>query len=64
MIDHDLCTLDAIVEAYKQNQRRVRGLREPTLKSYAQVLRLFLRVSLGEDPLKALRRPIVTTRTL
>jgi site-specific recombinase XerD len=51
MIDHDLCTLDALVEAYKQNQRRVRGLREPTLKSYEQVLRLFLRVSLGEDPL-------------
>ncbi len=64
MIDHDLCTLDAIVEAFKPNQRRVRGLQERTLKSYAQVLRLFLRVSLGEDPLKALRRPIVTTRTL
>ena len=59
MIEHDLCTLDANVEAYKQNQRRVRALRERTLKSYAQVLRLFLRGSLGEDPLKALRRPIV-----
>jgi integrase/recombinase XerD len=55
MIDHDFCTLDAIVEAYKQNQRRVRGLREPTLKSYEQVLRLFLRVSLGEDPLDLTR---------
>jgi site-specific recombinase XerD len=55
MIDRDSWTLDSIVEAYKQDQRRVRGLREPTLKSYEQVLRPFLRFSLGEDPLEAAR---------
>ena len=31
MINHDLQTLDAIIEAYKQDQRRIRGLRETTL---------------------------------
>jgi integrase/recombinase XerD len=55
MNSHDLWTLDCIVEAYKQDQRRVRGLREATLKSYEQVLRPFLRLSLGEDPLDATR---------
>ncbi|HLF12395.1 MAG TPA: tyrosine-type recombinase/integrase [Gammaproteobacteria bacterium] len=50
MINHDSWTLDSIVQAYKQDQRRVRGLREATLKSYEQVLRPFLRLSLGEDP--------------
>ena len=30
MVDHDLRTLDVIVEAYKQDQRRIRGLRETT----------------------------------
>jgi hypothetical protein len=34
MINHDSWILDSIVEAYKRDQRRVRGLREPTLKSY------------------------------
>jgi site-specific recombinase XerD len=51
MINHDSWTLDSIVEAYKHDQRRVRGLREPTLKSYEAVFRPFLRFSLGEDPL-------------
>ena len=51
MVDHDLRTLDAIVEAYKQDQRRIRGLREKTLQSYEQVIRPFLRTTLGEDPL-------------
>lgn len=55
MIIHDSWTLDAIVEAYKQHQRRVRGLRERTLQGYEQVLRPFLRFSLGEDPLDPTR---------
>jgi len=55
MINHDSWTLDSLVEAYKQDQRRVRGLREPTLKSYEAVLRPFLRFSLGEDPLDPAR---------
>ena len=55
MIDHDSWPLDSIVEAYKQDQRRVRGLREPTLRSYEQILRPFLRFTLGEDPLDPAR---------
>lgn len=55
MSNRDLQTLDSIVEAYKQYQRRVRGLRETSLKSYEQVLRPFLRLSLGEDPLDPTR---------
>lgn len=55
MTNHDSWTLDSIVEAYKQDQRRVRGLRETTLKSYEQVLRPFLRLSFGEDPLDPTR---------
>ncbi len=55
MTIHDFCTLDSIVEAYKQYQRRVRGLRERTLHGYEQFLRPFLRFSLGEDPLDPTR---------
>jgi len=44
-------TLDSLVDAYKQHQRRVRGLREPTLHGYEQLIRPFLRFSLGSDPL-------------
>jgi site-specific recombinase XerD len=55
MNNHDSWTLDSIVDAYRQDQRRVRGLREPTLKSYEGVLRPFLRLSLGEDPLDPAR---------
>ena len=55
MVNHDLRTLDAIVEAYKQDQRRIRGLRETTLQSYERVIRPFLRTTLGEDPLDLTR---------
>jgi integrase/recombinase XerD len=55
MTIHDSWTLDSIVEAYKQYQRRVRGLRERTLHGYEQFLRPFLRFSLGEDPLDPTR---------
>jgi len=54
VINHDSWTLDSIVEDYKQHERRVRGLREPTLKSYEQVLRPFLRLALGEVHAKTL----------
>lgn len=46
MTVHDSCTLDSLVEAYKQYQRRVRGLRERTLQGYEQILRPFLRFSI------------------
>jgi len=51
MTVQDPWTLDSMVEAYKQYQRRVRGLRERTLHGYEAFLRSFLRFSLGEDPL-------------
>ncbi len=59
MTAHNSWTLDSIVEAYKQHQRRVRGLRERTLQGYEQILRPFLRFALGEDPLDPARlRPV------
>ena len=48
-------TLDILVDAYKQHQRRVRGLRERTLLGYEQFIRPFLRSSLGGDPLDPMR---------
>jgi hypothetical protein len=42
--------LDALVEEYKQHQRRTRGLRERTLDGYERLVRLFVRAVLGEDP--------------
>jgi site-specific recombinase XerD len=44
-------TLDALVEEYKQHQRRTRGLRERTLDGYERLVRSFVRVALGEDPI-------------
>lgn len=43
-------TLDGLVEGYKEHQRRTRGLREQTLCGYERLVRLFVRASLGEDP--------------
>jgi site-specific recombinase XerD len=47
--------LDALIEAYKQHQRRSRGLREKTLHSYERVARLLLRTALGDDPVDVTR---------
>lgn len=47
----DSWTLDSLVEAYKQHQRRTRGLRDGTLEGYARVVRPFVREALGEDPI-------------
>jgi integrase/recombinase XerD len=44
-------TLDALVEEYKQHQRRTRGLREQTLDGYERLVRMFVRAALGEDPI-------------
>jgi integrase/recombinase XerD len=46
-----LWTLDALVEVYRQDQRRTRGLREQTLDGYERLVRLFVRAALGEDPI-------------
>jgi integrase/recombinase XerD len=55
MTVHDLWTLESFVEAYRQHQQRVRGLRAPTLRDYERFARSFLRLSLGEDPLDLTR---------
>lgn len=50
MIVDNSCSLDFLIEAYKRHQRRVKGLREETLRGYERLLRLFVRASLGDDP--------------
>ncbi len=62
MTVYESCSLDTLVEAYKQHQRRAKGLREETVHGYERLLRLFVRASLGEDPVdvKHLRPSDVT----
>ena len=48
-------TLDELVEAYRQHQRRTRGLREQTLDGYERLVRMFVRAALGEDPIDPTR---------
>lgn len=50
MTVHDSWTLETLVEAYKQHQRRTRGLREQTLHGYERLVRPFVRTALGDDP--------------
>ena len=47
----DRWTLDSLVGAYKEHQRRTRGLREPTLRNYEWNVREFIRTTLGDDPI-------------
>jgi len=51
----ELSTLDGLVEAYKQHQRRTRGLREQTVHGYERLVRLFVWAALGEDPIDPTR---------
>jgi integrase/recombinase XerD len=44
-------TLDALVEAYQQHERRTRGLRDQTLLSYARFVRPLIRAAMGDDPI-------------
>ena len=44
-------TLDALVEAYQQHQRRTRGLRDQTLLNYTRFVRLLIRAAMGDDPI-------------
>jgi hypothetical protein len=48
-------TLESLVEAYRQHQQRVRGLRQPTLRDYERFARSFLQFALDEDPLDPAR---------
>ena len=50
MTVYNSCRLHTLIEAYKGHQRRVRGLRETTVHGYERLLRLFVRASLGDDP--------------
>ena len=43
-------TLDLLVEAFADHQRRTRGLRDRTLQGYSRIVRPLIRSSLGEDP--------------
>lgn len=51
MTAHESWTLVALIEAYKQHQRRTRGLREQTLRGYERLVRLFVHSALGNDPI-------------
>ncbi len=54
--------LVALVDAFKQHNLDVKGLRDSTVHGYERLVRLFVRASLGEDPidLRRLRPPDVT----
>ena len=51
----DSWTLDALVEAFKQHQRRTHGLRDRTLHGYARFVRFLIRAALGDDPIDVRR---------
>ena len=55
MTPHDCWTLDALIEVYRQHQRRTRGLRDQTLHGYERLARLLVRVALGDDPIDPTR---------
>jgi integrase/recombinase XerD len=55
MTGSDSWTLDTLVEAYKQHQRRTRGLRDQTLHGYERFVRLLVRGALGDDPIDPTR---------
>jgi hypothetical protein len=56
MIVQNSWTLDSLVDAYKQHQRRVRGLRERTLHGYEQLIRV-----VGEPTSGSARLPRCST---
>ena len=48
-------TVDRLVEAYTQHQRRTRGLRPQTLRDRARLVRMLIRAALGVDPVDPAR---------
>ena len=48
---HGSWTVDRLVEAYTQHQRRTRGLRPQTLRNRSWFVRRLVRAALGADPL-------------
>ena len=51
MTVHNSWTLDRLVEEYTQHERRTRGLRPQTLHIRARLVRMFVRGTLGTDPI-------------
>ena len=51
----DTWTLDGLIEAFEQHQRRTRGLRDTTLHGYAPLVRGLIREALGDDPIDVRR---------
>ncbi len=49
------CSLDTLIDAYMQHNWHVKGLRDSTVYGYERLVRLFVRASLGEDPIDPLR---------
>lgn len=47
-------SLVTLIDAYEQHLRRVKGIRDSTVQGYERLVRLFLRASLGEDPINPL----------
>ena len=45
-----LQNLDEVIGAYREHQRRTRGLADATLRNYESQARLFVRATLGSDP--------------
>ena len=51
MTVHGSWTVDRLVDAYTQHQRRTRGLRPQTLRNRAWFARALVRAALGTDPI-------------
>ena len=51
----DSWTLDALIKAFEEHQRRTRGLRDQTLYGYARLARGLIRGALGNDPIDVRR---------
>ena len=48
------CSIDALIEAYTQHSRRVRGLRDRTLHQHAALARQFVHAVQGDGPVDLL----------
>jgi integrase/recombinase XerD len=51
MLGPQSLTLDALIEAFEQHQRRTRGLRDQTLHGYARFVRGLIREAVGDGPI-------------
>src|SRR5438093_4633792 len=51
MLGPQSLTLDGLIEAFEQHQRRTRGLRDQTLHGYARFVRGLIREAVGNGPI-------------